>query len=408
MPGKRTKASHERKGQKNNPVQTMKGTPSNKNNTQANSTNEASAVANAASNVSSTTSSGSENKGNTTFYERLYEMAKRGRKYLIRQLPLVAPSLVLMLLGFKELPQKIPLLDIAKQHPVGSPIIGGTLVFVFFVGLIISFLPEPNKNNNTPQRSRDWHNRWPMIATALSTTSFLLSSTLLVIVLVRPAWCPRVLCLPPQLIPITSQQGIHDSNLDVYFTAIQTPSYVLSRDPTSYTLKDVPRSDRSESIGTRRIDDKIRSPYRVVMTAHSLQQGRFGMFIEQVALEVRQVRPIPHPLNVWVQGPPLDYHSNLYQVVYKGQTTDAVLPATYVLFPSLHVQLAPGESDTLDLQVDSKVAGDLLFQVHITYRVFNESELHTLTLPNTFEVIFSDASNWHPYQLQTGHFVTSS
>jgi len=403
----------------------MNATPSNKNNKQENtpsgsetsetkastvssSTNKASAVVNAESNVNLATTPDSENKGSTTFYGRVHEASKQGRKYLIQRLPLVVPSLILMLLGFKEIPQKVPLFDIAKQHPVGTPIIGGLLVFVCLAGLIISLLPEPNNNSSTPRRSKDWRNQRWIIATAMSATSFLLSSTLLAVALVRPAWCPSALCLPPQLIPITYQQGIHDSNLEAYFTAIQTPSYVLSRDPARYTLQDLPSSDRPESIGARRITEKRLSPYRVVFTVHSLQQGHFGMFIEQVALEVKQVPPAPHPLNVWMQAPPLDYHSNLYQVVYKGETTGAVLPATYVLFPSLHVQLAPGESDTLDLQVDSKVAADLLFQVQITYRVFNESAMHILTLPNTFEVIFSDASNWHPYHLQDRHLVASS
>lgn len=351
---------------------------------------------------------GSGNKGSITFYRRVHEVSKRGRKYLIHRLPLIVPSLILMLLGFKEIPQKIPLLDIAKQHPVGTPIIGGVLAFVCLAGLIISFMPEPNNNSGTPKHSRDWRNRWWMIATAMSATSFLLSSTLLAVALVRPAWCPSALCLPPQLIPITYPQGIHDSNLEVYFTAIQTSSYVLSRNPTSYTLKDLPRSDQPESIGAQRIDEKTFSPYRVVLGVHSLQQGRYGLIIEKIALLVKQVPLTPYPLNVWINSPGLDYHSNPYQVMYKGQAVGTMLDAVYTPIPYAHVQLAPGEADELDVQVVSGTIADLQFQVQITYRVSDESQLHTLTLPNVFEVVFSEVSNWHPYHLQDGHLVINA
>jgi hypothetical protein len=348
---------------------------------------------------------GSENKRGTIFYRRVHEVSKRGRKYLIQRLPLIIPSLILMLLGFKEIPQKIPLLDIAKKYPVGTPIIGGALAFVCLAGLIISFMPEPNNNSSTPKHSKDWRNWWWMSATAMLATSFLLSSTLLVVALVRPVWCPSALCLPPQLIPITYSKGIHDSNLEVYFTTFQTTSYVLSRNPTSYTLKDLPVSNRPESIGAQRIDEKTFSPYRVVLGVHSLQQGRYGLIIEEIALLVRQVPLTPSPLNVWVNSPRQDYHSNPYLVIYNGQAVGTMLAAVYMPIPHAHVQLAPGEADELDVQVVSETIANLQFQVQVTYRVSNESQLRTLILPNVFEVVFSDLYNWHPYHLQDGHFV---
>src|SRR5262245_283105 len=58
------------------------------------------------------------------------------------------------------------------------------------------------------------------------------------------------------------------------------------------------------------------------------------------------------------------------------------------------VELAPGETDSMAVQVDSKVLADLRFQIVITYRVANELATHTLTLRHAFEVVFSDLSNW--------------
>src|SRR5437868_8324728 len=153
------------------------------------SKDEASTVSRSGDDVN-TTPNASEHKGSTTLYGRLYSLAKRGRTYLVTQLGIILPSIILMLLGFKELPQSIPLLTIVKQYPVGSPVIGGILLLVSLTALLISFGPEPKENGNVPKRSKDWPSwRW-RIATAMSTTSFIFSSTLLAIVLIRPPWCP--------------------------------------------------------------------------------------------------------------------------------------------------------------------------------------------------------------------------
>jgi len=77
----------------------------------------------------------------------------------------------------------------------------------------------------------------------------------------------------------------------------------------------------------------------------------------------------------------------------------------YLSRPDGHVQLIPGESDELDVQVMSQVTTDLHFQIQIIYRVVNESQDHVITLPNLFEVIFSNVSNWYPYHLKNGRFV---
>jgi hypothetical protein len=113
-------------------------------------------------------------------------------------------------------------------------------------------------------------------------------------------------------------------------------------------------------------------------------------------------------LHVWTQSETRDYQGNLYQVRYEEQDAGANLLAAYT--PSNGhsdgmVQLIPGESDELGIQVTSRVVADLHFQVQVKYRVINESREQTILLPKTFEVIFSDASNWHPYHVQNGHLL---
>ncbi len=73
------------------------------------------------------------------------------------------------------------------------------------------------------------------------------------------------------------------------------------------------------------------------------------------------------------------------------------------------VSLGPGETDELSLEVRSTVVADLHFQVQVTYHITDELFFsHTLTLPNIFEIVFSDPANWHPYQFQAGHMVATS
>jgi hypothetical protein len=112
--------------------------------------------------------------------------------------------------------------------------------------------------------------------------------------------------------------------------------------------------------------------------------------IEQLALVVVEVPPTPQPLNVWIAGSPGDFRSNPFQVSYRGQPAGTVLPATYLPVPRGHALLDPGEADNLDLQVASQVLADLKFRVQVTHRVTNESEVHSLTLPQDFEVVFSN------------------
>lgn len=216
----------------------------------------------------------------------------------------------------------------------------------------------------------------------------------------RPTWCPAWICPAPQaLIP---KGGVHDNNLQVTFQTLQSSLKILPVAPSAYTLGTATPDD-AQLIGTTQS-----FPCRVVLKIHSLQQGCYGLVIDQVTLLVNKVaQVIPYPLHVVVSYDVPTYNNNLYYVTYRGQGPGALLPAHYARQPEF-VDLVPEETDEISLEVRSTVVADLHFQVQVTYHVVGELATHSLTLPNLFEIIFSDQSNWHPYQIQSGHLVAIS
>jgi hypothetical protein len=352
------------------------------------------------------------NKAHTILHRHVYRLSKAAQGYAKKNLPLIVPSIILMLLGFKQLPSSIPLLNFAREHRVASPIIGAALVLLFVAAMIIPLFPtpEPKDENDGSQGSTGRPIRPWVIATAMSTTSSVISSILLLIVLIRPAWCPSTLCLT--LAPAPLIYGPHDANLEVNFTAIQSPAYVLTKNPAQYSLSsnNLPTSNDRTSIGAVLIDtQKTSSPYIVAFTIHDLRSKGYPMIIEEVALVVKQTPSTPPILNVLAQPPSLVYQDNLYNVGYQGQRINAVLPATYVHLPGGYVQLKPIETDSLLVQVTPRLvrAIDLRFSVQITYRIANDSRRYTFMPPYIFEVVFAKAWNWHPYHLQDGRLVKS-
>ena len=131
---------------------------------------------------------------------------------------------------------------------------------------------------------------------------------------------------------------MHDGNLQVTLQAFQSSYKVLSNDPASYSLSNLPTAD-AQLIATRRT-----LPYRVVLKIHSLQSGTLGLVIEQVAMVVTvQTQTIPYPLRVYVVNNVLPYNNNLYRVTYRGHAASAILSAVYIAQPLAHVSLLPGE-----------------------------------------------------------------
>src|SRR6266568_2037897 len=285
-----------------------------------------------------------------------------------------------------------PLVHIVNLYPTGSIVIAAGFVVVTLIALFFSVRSKQKKEAEEPILKFDW-------PTVVTIATPIVSVIFLLVILIQPPWCPAKLCPAPKL--VTNPQGVHDSNLEVYFTTIQSVSFAIPGNPAQYTLNNLPKSTGAVLLGRQ----ESHTLYKVVLGVHSVQQGRFGLFIEQVAIVIKQVPVIPSPLNIWTVGDVLEYNSNPYEVLYLGQGAGDTLPASNVKPPYAHQQLAPGESDELDLQIVSVRAVDLRFSVQITYRVTDEHQSYTLTLPKIFEVIFSNASNWHPFSLQQdGHF----
>ena len=197
--------------------------------------------------------------------------------------------------------------------------------------------------------------------------------------------------------------GTYDSDLQVTFQTLQSSFKILPVAPSAYTLGTATPND-AQLIATSQS-----LPYRVVLKIHSLQQGRYGLVIDQVALLInKQAQVIPYPLRVVIENNVSTYNNNLYRVTYRGQEPGALLTALYMEQPLGVVSLVPGETDEISLEVRSTVVVGLHFQVQVTYHVIGELASHTLTLPNIFEIIFSDQTNWHPYQIQAGHLVVAA
>lgn len=344
--------------------------------------------------------SSSVTTANPVLYTRLHQAAQIWLRALLSMAGLVFAGIVSILVGLNTPVNNAPLFTWVHQHPNGSLVSGGVLVAATLAALLIARGPLPSGNGHGPLLKRSWLVAHLLIPMAISTVSTVLFVSLLVVVLVRPPWCPAAIC-PPALV-ITNPHGIHDDNMELYFSALQSATYVVPGNPATYTLQNPPKD-----IGALRLDrpESNASPYRLVLGIHSLQRGEFGIIIEAVTLVVRDVPPTAYPLNVWDAGAPLDYHSNVFAVTYTNQPAGVVLPATYLTLPGGFVRLSPGEADEIDLQVTSKVPADLRFQVQVTYRVTNESQSHTLTLPHVFEVVFSLRSNWHVYAFQNGRLA---
>ena len=331
---------------------------------------------------------------------KLYSLAKLWMKFLAGLTSLIFSSILSVALGFGSWAPP-SFVDFVELHTGLSILMGCIVVLISLLALFLSRGPAPRDDEPVANEEARRYHRAVWYATGISTSSLLLSFMLVSMVILRPVWCPMWLCPAPQL--VVNPQGVHDSNLEVYFQAIQSPSYFFSGSPAQYTLNNLPMD-----ASALRVDTPRQKPYRVILGIHSLQQGRFGLIIEQVVLVVKQVTLVPSPLHVWTQSETRDYHSNLYQGRYEGQDVGARLLVVYTPSNGLidgRVQLIPGESDELDIQVTSRVVADLHFQVQVNYRVINESREQSILLPKTFEVIFSNASNWHPYHLRNGHLI---
>ena len=195
---------------------------------------------------------------------------------------------------------------------------------------------------------------------------------------------------------LSDQNTIEDANLLVHLLTTQSPAWEILRQPITThtpTLLLTP-------IGAVRTDEKPYNPFSIILEIQREPQQHFIIFVEHIHLIIQDVPPGPQQLSVgFDHGEHVNYVSNLFQAFYEGeQSGGEPVEAEYQDQPET-VVLAPNEySDKIKIQVFSLQQADIQFRIQLVYRLSPSSEELSLLLPHTFEVIFSDGSNWHVYE----------
>src|SRR5258708_21029528 len=228
---------------------------------------------------------------------------------------------------------------------------------------------------------------------------------MLVLILIRPQWCPSILCPSQQIIRVFHQQGNHDDNLEVYFIATQSKSYAIPGDPAQYSQANLPTSIAAIPANGQ---NSMLSYHLILGLQNLRQEASFGLIIEEVNIVIQKVFPIPYPLNVWNSNLLNDYsNSNQYRGLYFGQDIGSLIPTNYLRFPNGFVHLNPGETDQIDLHIISRTEAGIGFYVQVIYRNDNEQRVYTLKLTQLFEIMFANTIDWYLYLFQNGHFIKS-
>jgi hypothetical protein len=183
---------------------------------------------------------------------------------------------------------------------------------------------------------------------------------------------------------------------------VVSPTYVFSGNPqSSPTGNTLPRN-----IGAVLLAENTSTYYHILFDVQNVRHTGADILINSLALKLLSIPALPRPLNVWTQPLPQPGASSTngtypYPVTYRGQTPGQLLYA----IPPVNLILPPEEINQLSIQVMSIVTAHLQFQVQVFYRIGNANTSSMLTLPQTFQVVFSDTSNWQEYLLQNGSLV---
>ncbi len=312
----------------------------------------------------------------------------------------VGSTFLAVLFGVSSLPNSNPLIELIRSPSLVELGLIGLLIACIIFSPLFAFAGGPPEPEQPGRRNP----RAPLYASlTISTLSTVLFISLLGTVLVRPSWCPPAICPAPA--PITNPNGVHDANLEVFYTAVQSSAWEIPGDPAQYSLQ---QNNLPRQIGVLPIDEPFK-PYRAVIGVHNLRRGvNDAILIEQVSVLIDRVDAPPAPLDVWMAQSDIDYHSNPVQATYRGEPAGVMLYAFSTTTPPTQVHLTEGESDEIDVQMTSSQAAHVQFRVQVVYRLTSQPDLHALTLSRPFEVILSKAADWHIYQLQDGHFVPAS
>jgi len=322
-------------------------------------------------------------------YRKECALARTLRKYIITVIGNTLLLLFFTLVGLNSPASSSPLFTVIRQHEVIA-ILVITLLFAYLIRILFVTTEAEEKEDTQPARRKLQYIRPLFFLNLLSYTSSVVLLVALLFLLLRPSPAPqRISIFPPH--------SAHDANLEMTFIATQSTFYAITGNPSQY------KGDLPKTIPALRSDGETSLPlYSLIIGLNSLQQGRFGMIIEEVNLAVLHVAPLPHPLNVW--QPPLyidNGNDNQYRGIYLGQQVGTVIPTDYLRFPHGYVQLKPGGTDQIDIHLISQIEANIWFTIQIKYRLDNESRLRPLELTQQFEVMFANASDWQLYHSST-------
>ncbi|MFL5589884.1 MAG: DUF4062 domain-containing protein [Ktedonobacteraceae bacterium] len=312
--------------------------------------------------------------------------------------PETGPSGNASTLEQKPLPEEFLAKHEAHQEPTDLTFTEG----LFHVP--VHNLPKATKDEKRPiykRKNRNLRKRRLLVSVAI-----LLALALSLVRFIPFPACSAAFCHPSQQSPnqqLTPNTGeVQDQNLSVRLINVVSPSFVLPDDPNRYSG----RNPLPMSICAVLIAKNTSIPYKIIVDVQNLLHEHDYILIEDVALKILATPELPGPINVWTQGTSTTYNvAYPYPVPYDGQTFGQFLHA----LPSQKVSLKPRESDPLSIQVSSKLMVSLHFQVQISYETTNPyTGIHTLTLPQIFQVVFLKVPYWHEYILQNGSFVRKS
>jgi hypothetical protein len=327
-------------------------------------------------------------------------------------------TVVLTILGLSSPVQGLsPVLIVVHQHPILFAGVSAILLTITIVAFVltrgttqVSSVPQPgplprdaSSHEETSTTEGSWSAREQQLmaraagATGLATVSTLAVFGLLFTILARAPWCPSSLC-PAE------PAGPHDATLEFRLTAVQSDYYVLTGNPESYGINNLPTS-----IAAAPTDQPPAThPYRVALSVHDLQNSGYPVIIEAVSVNVVGLPAMSSPLNIYATTALGNYQTNVYEARYDGAQPGSSLTTVYVTHQGGGVELAPGESDELDVQIVSPIVVDLRFQIAVTYRFANQTPTHSFVFPMTFEVVFAPSTSWRSYELLGGRLTPHS
>jgi hypothetical protein len=166
-------------------------------------------------------------------HDQEHRLAKVFRRYLKSLIGSALLLLFFTLVGLNAPATYPPLFIIVHRYETAS-IIVIMLLSLYVVRVLLVGTQLEQTGGERPGVSKGQYSS-PLLF--LNVTSYMGSSALLfvlLLLLIRPVWCPNAICPTPQRVLIFHPQSIHDNNLEMYVIANQSTFYAIPGDPAQY------------------------------------------------------------------------------------------------------------------------------------------------------------------------------